>query len=324
VQGDRRLVWQERMAPWLVPASLIYGAIQRSRRWAYGNGVFSCVRLDRPVVSVGSLLAGGTGKTPLTVFLARLWTARRVAVLSRGYGGSYSGELLVTPQTPTDLAGDEPVLLARSCPADVWVAHDRAQLALRLADRYDLFILDDGYQHLALERFLNICVLPHELPGRLLPAGLWREGPGALRAADLVVALDAWPDWIDDYYEGPRVVIRLERAPWCNALGHSHPSGPVFAFCGVARPKRFLRSLGDLVVTGSATWPDHHSYSESDLLQLQASARKSGATALVTTAKDAVRIGARRLDMPLFWCDVNVTVSQGEADFRAFLDDLIN
>lgn len=322
MQGDRRLVWQERLGPWLLPASWLYGSVQHTRRWAYGRGLFPAVRVDRPVVSVGSLLSGGTGKTPLVSLLARRWRGLRVAVLSRGYGGSYTHELQVTLHAPASLAGDEPVLLARTCAADVWVAQNRARLAARLASRYDLFLLDDGYQHLALERFLNICLLPHETPGRLLPSGLWREWPRALRAADLVLGLDAWPAWVDGFYDGPRVVIELRRTAWSGPDGVSPPHGPVFAFCGVARPNRFLDSLGDMELKGHAAWPDHHAYSEADLAQLQEQAQQAGAKSLVTTAKDAVRVRQECLRMPLYWCDLEVHFVEGERDFSDMLDSI--
>jgi tetraacyldisaccharide 4'-kinase len=317
---DRRLLWQRRLSSWLSPASWLYGAAVRARRRAYDAGLLPTVRVDRPVISVGSLLSGGTGKTPMVAHLARRFRARRVAVLSRGYGGSYRGEQQVTRDSQPAWAGDEPVLLARTCPADVWVARDRARLAQRLAGRYDLFLLDDGYQHLKLERFLNICLLPHEHPGRLLPAGLWREGASALAAADLVVALAAWPDWLAEYHEGPRITVELRPGAWQSAAGVGEPGGAVFAFCGVARPERFWQSLCDLDVRGTAAFPDHHLYTPQELQWLSDAARAQAATALVTTAKDQVRLAALPLALPLFWRDLEVRFLEGEQDFEAFLD----
>lgn len=290
-----------------------------ARRFGYARGVPATVRVDRPVISVGSLLAGGTGKTPLVAHLARHFAATKTAILSRGYGGSYRGRRQVEKDCPPDVCGDEPVLLARTCPADVWVARDRAALAVELSPRYELFLLDDGYQHLKLERFLNICLLPAEEPGPLLPAGLWREGTGALGAADVVVALDRWPAWVDSYYEGPRVTAALRPGPWQSVRG-GQPAGAVFALCGVARPARFLDSLADLDVRGRAVFADHHPYSASDKSDLVARARQAGAAALVTTAKDAVRLG--EIDLPLFWRDVEVHFTEGEQEFAVFLDSV--
>jgi tetraacyldisaccharide 4'-kinase len=319
---DSRLVWQRRLVPVLAPASWLYGAAVRARRLAYARGLLPTVRVDCPVISVGSLVAGGTGKTPMTAYVARRFGEHRVAVLSRGYGGSYKGRHQVTRDTPASWAGDEPVLLTRTCAADVWVSRDRARLAQALADRYDLFVLDDGYQHVRLERFLNLCLLPAEAPGRLLPAGLWREAPSALSAADLLVALDQWPDWIGEWYEGPRIIVQLRQGPWQGPDGASEPRGPVFAFCGVARPERFLGSLGALDVRGSLTWPDHHAYTPDDLRLLLREARGQGAEALVTTAKDAVRLSPTGLGLPLYWCDLDVHFLEGERDFATVLDSV--
>lgn len=317
--ADRRLVWQKRLAPVLRPAAWLYGASMSARRAAYARGLLPTVRSDRPVISVGSLLAGGTGKTPMVAHLARHFASTRTAVLSRGYGGSYRGRRQVTHDCPATVCGDEPVLLARTCPADVWVGRDRAQLALELSGRYDLFLLDDGYQHVKLERFLNICLLPHEDPGPLLPAGLWREGASALAAADVVVGLHGWPAWVDSYYEGPRVIVELAPGSWQSTRG-GQPEGPVFAFTGVARPERFLNSLGGLDVRGSAVFADHHVYSPGELKDLGSRARQLGAFALVTTAKDAVRTGD--VDLPLYWRDLEVRFVEGEPDFAMFLESV--
>lgn len=314
-------MWQKRLSPWLKPAAWLYGGAVRARRKAYGVGLLPTVRVDRPVISVGSLLAGGTGKTPMVAHIARQFAPVRTAVLSRGYGGSYRGIRQVTSDCPASVCGDEPVLLVRTCPADVWVARDRAKLALEIAGRYEVLLLDDGYQHIKLERFLNLCLLPGGLPGSLLPAGLWREGATALAAADLIVALDEWPAWVDSYYDGPRVVIRLVRGPWQNAQGPARPESPVYAFCGVARPERFLQSLGELEVRGQAVFPDHHAYTDAQLRDMTASAQRAGAQAFVTTAKDAVRITS--LGLPLFWSDLEVQFSYGEEDFSAILSSVL-
>ena len=303
----------------LKPAAWVYGACMSARRAAYARGLLPTVRVDRPVISVGSLLAGGTGKTPMVAHLARHFASSRTAILSRGYGGSYQGQRQVARDCPARVCGDEPVLLARTCPADVWVGRDRARLALELSNRYELFLLDDGYQHVKLERFLNLCLLPAEAPGPLLPAGLWRENASALAAADVVVALDVWPAWVHSYYEGPRVTVELAPGPWQSARG-GRPEGPVFAFCGVARPERFLDSLNGMDVRGHAEFADHHEYSAAELKELASRARHLGAFTLVTTAKDAVRVGD--VDLPVYWRDLEVRFIEGEHDFSEFLNSV--
>jgi tetraacyldisaccharide 4'-kinase len=323
VTGDPRLTWQRRLGPLLIPAAWAYGWVQSLRRLAYRQGAFATTRVDTPVLSIGSLLAGGAGKTPLVRWVARQFAGLNVAILSRGYGGSYDQPMMVKPDSEADLVGDEPVLLAETCDADVWVAHKRAPLAEELAERYDVLLLDDGFQHLALERYLNICVLPQQQPGRVLPAGLWREGPGALRAADLVVTHPGWPDWISEYYDGPRIVIGFEPGPWQSSSGEGEPGEPFVAFCGIARPERFFESLKGLDVAAEIPFADHHPYTPEDLAALARRARAYGAEALVTTAKDAVRLRSYEMDLPLFWRDVELSVVAGETDLKTALDDVL-
>jgi tetraacyldisaccharide 4'-kinase len=293
------------------------------RRLAYRHGVFATTRVDAPVVSVGSLLAGGAGKTPLVRWVARHFAGLKVAILSRGYGGTYVEPDQVTATSNAGLVGDEPLLLFETCDADVWVARKRAALAAHLAERYDVLLLDDGYQHLALERYLNICILPQDPPGRIVPAGLWREGPGALKSADLVIATDDWPEWIDDFYDGPRIVLRFQPGLWQSRTDSSPPGDAVVAFCGIARPDRFFDSLVDLDVRAQMPFADHHPYTPEDLDALVRRARAYGAEALVTTAKDAVRLRSHDLDLPVFWRDVEVHIVQGETDLKSALDDVL-
>jgi len=272
---------------------------------------------------VGSLVAGGVGKTPLVRWVARHFTGLKVAILSRGYGGTCVEPNQVTESSEASFVGDEPVLLYETSDADVWVARKRAALAAHLAERYDILLLDDGYQHLALERYLNICVLPQDPPGRILPAGLWREGPGALKSADLVIATELWPEWIDDYYSGPRVVVRFEPGPWQSRSGLVKPSQAVVAFCGIARPDRFFHSLGGLDVRAKISFADHHPFAPEDLAALARRARAYGAESLVTTAKDAVRLRWYEPELPLFWRDVEVCIVQGDTELRSTLDDVL-
>jgi tetraacyldisaccharide 4'-kinase len=256
-------------------------------------------------------------------WIARYFTGLKVAILSRGYGGTRVEPDQVTVASEAGVVGDEPVLLFETCDADVWVARKRAPLAEHLAGRYDVMLLDDGYQHLALERYLNICVLPQGPPGRILPAGLWREGPGALRFADLVIATELWPDWIGDFYSGPEVVVSFEPGPWQSRSGLVEPSGASLAFCGIARPDRFFHSLDSLDVRAQIPFADHHLFTQEDLAALERKARAYGADALVTTAKDAVRLRSYEPDLPLFWRDVEVRIVQGEVELKAALDDVL-
>ncbi|HXQ63445.1 MAG TPA: tetraacyldisaccharide 4'-kinase, partial [Steroidobacteraceae bacterium] len=165
---------------WLIPLAFLFGAATTLRRHAYRAGWLSRAHIGRPVVVIGNLTVGGSGKTPLTVWLALQLKARglSVGIVSRGYGGASRGPLRVEPSTDPRLAGDEPVLLARRTGAPVVVGRDRVAAARLLAGEVDLVIADDGLQHYRLARELEIVVVDGVRRfgnGRLLPAGPLRE-----------------------------------------------------------------------------------------------------------------------------------------------------
>ena len=237
----------------LKPLELVYRGINRLRRAAYRTGLLEGKRLNRPVISVGNIAAGGTGKTPAVIAVCRFLESRglRVTVLTRGYGRRTSEQGPVT-SLDADKYGDEPVLIKRSTNAAVIVGTNRYDNARDIDT--DVFVLDDGFQHLQLSRNLDVVI---EGPTRF-----YREGRSALRDADIVI---------------PR---RLQvRVP---AL-----QGPVFAFAGLADNQQFFDALRGLNVIGTRGFRDHHRYTTSDLESLRRDAR--GAT-LVTTEKDAVKI----------------------------------
>jgi tetraacyldisaccharide 4'-kinase len=274
------------------------------------------------VISVGSLLAGGAGKTPFVVHLAGRLSTYRAAVLSRGYGGREPEYGRVGADADPRLAGDEPVLLARRAGIPVWVGHDRAAVAQRLSSAYEVFILDDGFQHLRLKRALDICLVPDLPLDAVLPAGLWRESPGALADADFVVCTPRAPVWLSRHYAGPVGLVDFVPGAWQSAGGAGPPPARALAFSGIARPERFLGSLDGFELVGSETFPDHHAYSPADLKALWRKADKLGAGALLTTAKDAVRVPssvAAESGIPLYWRDVDLVWIGGEEDFASIL-----
>ncbi|MGA7827882.1 MAG: tetraacyldisaccharide 4'-kinase, partial [Geobacteraceae bacterium] len=213
-----RELWEGKRSGWtdklvvalLIPFALVYGVIVRMRAFLYVRGILSSFRLDVPVISVGNLSVGGTGKTPMSILVARLLIARgkRVVVLSRGYGGAGGAAVRLVSDgfrilLPASEAGDEPVLLAHSVPGlIVLTGSDRYRAGLEALKRFnpDIVLLDDGYQHLRLQRDLNILLLNAAKPfgnGWTLPAGLLREPCSALRRADLIVYTRA--DRITEY-----------------------------------------------------------------------------------------------------------------------------
>lgn len=248
-------------------------------------------RLDGPVVSVGNLSAGGSGKTPFVLLLGELLKARgaKFDVLSRGYGRKSRGVLLVDPAGLPEQFGDEPLLIARKLQVPVIVGEDRYAAGVFAESKFgaELHLLDDGFQHRGLARDFDIVlVTPQDASDRLLPAGRLREPLAALRRADAVVlasgaAAEAFP------LEG-RQVWKARRG----IVPRDIPPRPV-VFCGIARPKNFILQLRTATIepVAEAFYRDHHAYSEKDIRELLELKQRSEAGGFVTTEKDAVNLG---------------------------------
>jgi len=260
-------------------------------------------RLRFPVVSIGNLSTGGAGKTPLAIALAKALAQRgfQVDVLSRGYGRRGQLPVRVAPDGTAEEFGDEPLLIAREAGVPVYVAGQRYEAGL-LAEgdaqqtagkdhRPRVHLLDDGFQHRQLARDVDILLMNRQdWQDGLLPAGNLREPLRAARRAtviaipaddlELEAELKAWG------WEGS--VWRLHRRMEVPAI-----DGSVAAFCGIARPEQFFAGLeaAGLHLAARIAFPDHHRYAADDLDRLVSSARASGATALITTEKDLVRLG---------------------------------
>ena len=283
------------------PLASLYSAIVRRRRERYAHRPDLRQRLHRPVVSVGNLAVGGRGKTPMVATIARelLALGERPAILTRGYARTDPADGVVVVRDPdgirSDLrrAGDEPLMLARALPGvSVLVSPDR-YLAGRLAERqFDatVHVLDDGFQHLELDRDIDIVMIGADDVSRpvTLPAGRLREPLDTLVAADAVMAAD------DDVVM-PTVApdVPFFRTRRGIAIDAGKLKGMrVFAFAGIASPQRFFTDLtvAGCTLAGTRAFRDHHPYSRRDLDALVAAARAAGADALVTTEKDFVRL----------------------------------
>src|SRR6266540_1823111 len=276
--GSRLLLW------FLTVLSYPYALLLRLRAWGYEKGIFPSHRLDRPVISVGNVTVGGTGKTPAVAMLAKYFISRgkRVAVLSRGYGGSLQGRFgMVSDGTSimltADEAGDEPRLLAATVPGlIVAVGADRYSAGLVVSEQLapDLFILDDGFQHLRLKRDLNILLLDSGRPfgnGRTLPAGILREPASAVKRADLIIHTRCSSG------EEP---VQVAGKPACRAFHHLVGVNPLgggsrrsfselkglrgVAFAGIADAGSFFRDLKEegLDLVAAIPFPDHCRYGE--------------------------------------------------------------
>jgi len=275
----------------LNPLSIIYGAVVRARNALYDRGHLPARQLEGPVVSVGNLSAGGSGKTPFVMLLGELLKARGVQfdVLSRGYGRVTRGVLLVDPSGLPQQFGDEPLLISRKLQVPVIVGEDR-HAAGRLAESKfgpQLHLLDDGFQHRGLARDFDIVLLtPQDATDQPLPAGRLREPIDSLRRADAVVlAGGASPE---SFPLQDKLVWRVKRGIIPKAV----PPRPVI-FCAIARPQNFLLQLraANIEPAAQAFYRDHHAYGERDIRELLELKGRSDAGGFITTEKDAVNLG---------------------------------
>jgi tetraacyldisaccharide 4'-kinase len=275
----------------LNPLSTIYGSMVRVRNSLYDGGVLPVRRLEGAVVSVGNLSSGGSGKTPFILLLGGLLKARSITfdVLSRGYGRSSRGVLLVDPAGLPQQFGDEPLLIARKLQAPVIVGEDRYAAGRFAESKFgpQLHLLDDGFQHRALARDFDIVlVTPQDVSDRLLPVGRLREPIAALDRAD-AIALTSGAQPASFAIEG-QPVWRVRRGITLENI----PPRPLL-FCGIARPQNFALQLhaAGIEPVAEARYRDHHAYDEKDVRELLALKQKSQAGGFVTTEKDAVNLG---------------------------------
>ncbi len=307
------------LAP-LVPLSHLYGLVMRARAALYARGLLRQQILPCRVISVGNLTVGGTGKTPVVIALAAALRdrGRMVGVISRGYKRRSGTSFLEISDGRTlrghpEDSGDEPFLIAQCCPGvPVAVGADRPLVGRYLVDRFDLdtLVLDDGFQHLALRRDMDILVLDAGAPfgnGYLLPRGRLREPLSAMERASAVLVtrasqaqrLDelkatvravapAVPIWITDF--APSAVVRVgsEAAAEPSALKGER----VLAVSGIGNPESFRRLLAaaGAIVVDHCVFPDHHAYSIDDLQRVRSAAEQAGVDRIVTTEKDAVKL----------------------------------
>jgi tetraacyldisaccharide 4'-kinase len=285
--------------PLLLPLVPLYAAGLALREMRLQRGWEPVRKLQSPVISIGNLSTGGSGKTPLAIALARLLSERGfyVDVLSRGYGRTSREAGRVETKGTAEQYGDEPLLIARETGVPVYVAAERYEAGM-LAEgdgmsdgRMHVHILDDGFQHRQLARDVDILLLNREdWHDHLLPAGNLREGLNAAKRAD-VLAISAE----ESGFESELRAWGREGAVWRLRRRMEIPQvdGPVVAFCGVARPEQFFAGLKAAGVTVAAqhSFADHHRYTTHDIARLEELVRRSGAVALLTTAKDRVRLG---------------------------------
>jgi len=320
----------------LWPPAIAYGAVVRLRALFYRRGLFRTRRLSGTVISVGNLTVGGTGKTPMVLWLAEQLASegKQPAILTRGYRGSSQADAHGIPQS------DEVALLHERVGghAQLGVGKDRYAIG-RTLERHgaEWFILDDGFQHLSLGRDANIVMIDATNPfggGRLLPVGRLREPKAALRRADVVVITRS-----DHAPAVETVVRRFTEAPIFYALTQfeavlrvpalkvplaekDFAEAKFFAFCGIGNAAAFfddLRRWGARV-TGRRAFRDHHRYSAADAAQLERDAQAAGADAMLCTEKDAFNLrDAIPSRLPVYACRIGLAISDPDAFWQAVL-----
>lgn len=290
------------------PLSALYGAGVGLRNNFYDRGTLRAQKLQGPVVSIGSISAGGAGKTPFLIMLGELLKQRGIAfdVLSRGYGRKSKGVKLVDLAGSPQEFGDEPLLIARRLGVPVIVGEDRYAAGKFAEAKFgpQAHLLDDGFQHRRLARDFDISLITQrDLADTLLPSGRLREPLSSLARASALVFMD------DAAEHG--VAVRQGQHVWhvTRTIVPLETKEPCFAFCGIARPTNFFTDLGkaSIRVVGTHTFRDHHAYTQTDIELLFKRCQEAGATALITTEKDAVNLGqnADRL-RPLYVASVRM------------------
>ena len=324
-------------------ATDIYSNVARQRRRWYASRPDWRRRLARPVVSVGNVAVGGSGKTPTAALVARVLAEAgyRPAILTRGYARAAASDGVTVASdgrrvlADLDHAGDEPLMLARQLPrVPVLVSSDR-YLAGRLAERrFDctVHVLDDGFQHFELERDVDLVLLsPEDVERPLtLPAGRLREPLDAVRAASALIVGDADLGRSAEVGKavGVQDVFRLERAldrprSFDPAAGGAVPDAGarVLAVAGLARPERFFAGVeaAGWTVAGRMAFRDHHRFTRADIDRVAAAMRTARADIVLTTEKDIVRMEPLQpLPMPVAWVPLRVSVEPAQ-EFSAWL-----
>lgn len=318
---------------WLAaPLAPAYGLVIRGRNRAFDRHPERSARVGVPVVSIGNLSTGGTGKTPVTLFLAQALEASgwSCAVISRGYGGRREIDPMdVEPDSAPAQTGDEPLLMARALgPGHVVVGRKRHAAALRALSREPqprVLLMDDGFQHRALHRDLDLLLLDGVRTwgnGRMLPLGDLREPMGSARRASALVVtrgsradrprIEAW--WARHGSGGPIfwidfAITALREYSAHQRLALPAQPGPLFAFCALGHPEAFYADLlvAGLPWVGTRSFADHKPIHARDLQALQAEALAQGAQGLVCTEKDAVKFGVLKgLQLPLWIAEQRV------------------
>ena len=345
---ERKGIWGATICGLLSPFSHLYALAVRIRNAFFSRGWIRARALDRPVISIGNLTVGGTGKTPICLWLAQELTRRgfKVAILSRGYLRKETLPVIMAAGTnglpPAELrdevarAGDEPSMMAQIYGQTVGVGKNRYQTGLELLRQQDVdvFILDDGYQHRRLNRDVDLLLLGDDSNGRTLPSGPFREPRRALRRADYFLLTGAAEEWRALLPAGGEsrcftgslrsvALIGLEGGRWKEYPLSLLYRSKILAVSGIADPSGFYRMIGewDGDIVDALQYPDHHAYTSQDWQEISRRARN--VELVLTTEKDILKLiafpFARR---KLFALRVAMTVEAGERLVQSIVEKI--
>lgn len=321
----------------LLPFSWLYGFGMMLRNWCYDVGIFHITKVNVPVISVGNVTVGGTGKTPMVEYLIRYFQNqnKNVAVLSRGYRRLSKGTVVITSgqkeRGSVEMLGDEPYQIATKFPNVTVIVDNQRARGAKVAEQenVDVILLDDGFQHRALYRDMDIVMMNNSefvKTTPLLPAGMRREPFSALKRASIVVVNGKSSPTVS---LKPQVSISYKPVALRGLDGRTQPLEHVkgkscVAFCGIAHPESFKKTLlqQGVHILGWKTFPDHHQYRQNDMDDVMNMFRERNAEYLLTTEKDSARLRNTSLRFPremLFYIEIQLTIEEGEEVLHSLL-----
>lgn len=328
----------------LAPFSFIYGKLVSLRHFCYQKQWLRVHFAPLPVVSVGNLVCGGSGKTQVVLALAQALESRlKIALVSRGYKGQAErgkAPFVVHPiKQSAEQCGDEPLLLARRCPKSLVIVHQNRLRSCIVAKKlgYELAILDDGMQHRRLYRDFEIVVLDGNSKlnsEKFLPVGQLREDPRRLGEADLIVYMgepsDLLKAQVATLTDAPHVVAKVQVKQIASLDGKPIPSiegTPVGLFCGIGNPQRFVATVEGLgaQVRETCFAPDHGRLSPKALQKFAERSKKKGARYLVCTEKDQVKFSSHETKsaLPIYWLKTELEITSHKEVWQSTINKLL-
>lgn len=347
IQGRRKGLFPTLLRPILLVASLGFQLISFVRNWLFDHQYLPETHSGAPLtISIGNIVAGGTGKTPTSLYLAQeFYHTFPLAILSRGCGSPAEKRAVPVflskgagPLFPARECGDEPYLLSQALPNAYVVVGRNKRVAAKMAvdAGAQIILIDDGMQHRYLARDFNIVVMDANTPfgyGYFLPRGLLRDSPHSLKRADLMILngvqneaqYQDLQEKISKYTNAPVIAAKLEANHLYSLNGSLIPSissSRVGIFSGIAHPERFRKTVEELGanVMDECIVPDHHSFSKEKLARFAKKCKKEGADLLLCTEKDRVKLNDDlQLDLPVAWLQVRLKITHGKTQWEQFI-----